>query len=99
MRDETKNTILKVVGCLLLIYFALTTRVIWIGPTEGHDSRVVVGTNFWRFYPLDSVAAYCERNEARDKSIGFECNSQISQKVVDDKWLITLSESKKADPF
>ncbi|NTA17106.1 hypothetical protein [Agrobacterium tumefaciens] len=99
MNDETKNTILKVVGCLLLFYCVLTARVIWIGPTEGHNSRIVLGTNFWRFYPLDSVAAYCERNAGSDKSIGFECNSQISQKVVDDKWLITLSEAEPPKPF
>lgn len=94
MDDNTKK-IVKWVGCVVLAYLVITTRVISIAETEGHNSRIVVGTNFWRFYPVDSVANYCDRNAGGDMSIGLECVEQISKKIAADKWLITLTESDK----
>lgn len=94
--DDNVKKIVKVAGYLLLAYVVITARVVSIAATDGHNSRTVIGTNFWSFYPLDSASSYCDRNQGTDMSLGNECTDQVSKQVAK-KWLITLTESDKPD--
>lgn len=84
--DDIKTKALKVLGWVILAYAVLTTRVVAIQPTS-EPARYIIGTNFWAFYPLDSAAAYCDRNAADTKLAPIDCTQWVSDGVAA-KWLI-----------